>query len=205
MPLDHLWATWRSDYVTGLNSSRSGAEASDAGDGPTGIEGSTGVEGSTGAPDPDAGPPIPDVEGLSLFERILAAPGTDDEKQIVLRGERCFVILNRFPYTSGHLMVLPLRAVPNLDDLDAEEFAEIWALVRDAVVALKAGLACDAVNVGINLGIAAGGSQADHLHVHCVPRWVGDANFMSVAGETRVLPVSLDHARDAIRAAWPAS
>jgi len=147
----------------------------------------------------------PDEDGRSLFERILLAPGTDDEKQIVLRGSRCFVILNRFPYTSGHLMVLPLRAVPNLEDLDGDEFAELWALVRDAVVALKAGLGCDAVNVGINLGAAAGGSQADHLHVHCVPRWVGDANFMSVAGETRVLPVSLDHARDAIRAAWPAS
>ena len=76
---------------------------------------------------------------------------------------------------------------------------------RNAVVALKAGLGCDAVNVGINLGAAAGGSQADHLHVHCVPRWVGDANFMSVTAETRVLPVSLDHAREALRAAWPAS
>ncbi len=175
MPLDHLWATWRSAYVTGITD---------------------GVE-------VDAPPPVPEADGLSLFERILVAPGTDDEKQIVRRGARCFIILNRFPYTSGHLMVLPLRAVPDLEDLDPEEFAELWALVRDSVVALKAGLGCHAVNVGSNLGNAAGGSQADHLHVHCVPRWIGDANFMSVAGETRVLPVSLDHAREAIRAAWP--
>lgn len=179
MPLDHLWATWRSAYVTGISDTRTIDDAD-------GTDGDAAVE-------------------RSLFERILAAPGSDDDKQIVLRTERCFVILNRYPYTSGHLMVLPLRAVPDLEDLDPEEFCEMWALVRDAVVALKAGLGCDAVNVGINLGAAAGGSQADHLHVHCVPRWVGDANFMSVAGETRVLPVSLDEARERIRAAWPAS
>ena len=72
-----------------------------------------------------------------------------------------------------------------------------------AVVALKAGFGCDAINVGINLGQAAGGSQSDHLHVHCVPRWAGDANFMTVAAETRVLPVPLDEAFDRLRAAWP--
>ena len=176
MALDHLWATWRSAYVAGVTDAR------------------------------EAGAPAPvDGEDGSLFERILRAPGTDDEKQIVLRTERCFVILNRFPYTAGHLMVLPLRAVPDLEDLDPEEFAELWALVRDSVRALKAGLGCDAVNVGINLGTAAGGSQADHLHVHCVPRWVGDANFMTVVAETRVLPVSLDEARTRLRAAWPSA
>ncbi len=183
MPLDHLWATWRSAYVSGISDSR-------ALDDDVGVDGADGADGA--------------VE-RSLFERILDAPGTDDDKQILLRTERCFVILNRYPYTSGHLMVLPLRAVADLEDLDPGEFAEMWALVRDAVVALKAGLGCDAVNVGINLGAAAGGSQADHLHVHCVPRWVGDANFMSVAGETRVLPVSLDESRERVRAAWPAS
>jgi ATP adenylyltransferase len=178
MPFDHLWATWRSAYVSGVTDGRT--ETTPRGD-----------------------DPAEDDDGRSLFERILAAPGTDEEKQIVLRTGRCFVILNRFPYTSGHLMVLPLRAVADLEDLDPDEFRELWELVRDAVVALKEGLRCDAVNVGINLGEAAGGSQSDHLHVHCVPRWVGDANFMTVAGETRVLPVSLDEARTRIRAAWP--
>ncbi len=230
MPLDHLWATWRSDYVTGLASSRDVAEdpathvrspdgspgetphdavdknAVESGAGESGAGKSGAIEsGGAGPGAAGSGTADEDQGGTSLFERILNAPGTDDDKQIVLRGSRCFVILNRFPYTSGHLMVLPTRAVPNLEDLDAQEFAELWGLVRDAVVALKAGLGCDAVNVGINLGAAAGGSQADHLHVHCVPRWVGDANFMSVTAETRVLPVSLDHAREALRAAWPAS
>jgi ATP adenylyltransferase len=173
--LEHLWATWRSDYVRGV------------GDGRT--------EPPGGGSD----------DGRSLLERILGSGEPDGRTHIVRRGPTCFVILNRFPYTAGHLMVLPNRAVPDLELLSAEEHDELWATVRDSVVALKAALACDAVNVGINLGAAAGGSQADHLHVHCVPRWVGDANFMTVAGQTRVLPVSLDEAWERLRAAWPAS
>lgn len=169
MPLDHLWATWRSNYVTKVADSR-----------------------------------VDDADGRSLFERILAADGTDDEKHIVVRGDTCFVILNKFPYSSGHLMVLPNRAEPALDGLTPEEHAELWATVRTAVRALTDGLRCDAVNVGINLGPAAGGSQSDHLHVHCVPRWIGDANFIGVAAETRVLPVSLDDAMRQLRAVWGA-
>jgi ATP adenylyltransferase len=175
VPLDHLWSTWRSNYVQGVVDSR------------------------TNVPDGE-----PD-DGRSLFERILDSGAPDAESHIVRRGERCFVLLNRFPYTSGHLMVLPKRAVADLEDLEEDEHAELWATVRDAVVAQKRGLGCEAVNVGINLGAAAGGSQADHLHVHCVPRWIGDANFMAVAGETRVLPVSLDEAWTVLRDAWPAS
>ena len=176
MPLDHLWATWRSAYVTASGQGRST---------PAGPDRSGGA--ATG----------------SLFERILASGEPDSETGIVVRGEHCFVLLNRFPYTSGHLMVLPNRAVAELEGLDAGEFAELWALVRSAVVALKGGLGCDAVNVGINLGVAAGGSQSDHLHVHCVPRWIGDANFMSVEAETRVLPVPLDEARSRLLDVWP--
>jgi ATP adenylyltransferase len=122
---------------------------------------------------------------------------------VLWRGATCFALLNAFPYTSGHLMVLPKRAVSNLEDLTPEEHAELWAAVRDAVVALKAALGCDAVNVGLNLGPAAGGSQSDHLHVHCVPRWQGDANFIGVTAETRVLPISLGEVAERLRAAWP--
>jgi len=175
VPVDHLWATWRSAYVQG-GSDRAQAVA-------------------------------PEGDGRSLFERILAAgaDGSADDRDLglVVRGQACFVLLNRFPYTSGHLMVLPNRAVADLEALTPEEHQELWALVRDAVVALKAGFGCDAINVGVNLGQAAGGSQSDHLHVHCVPRWTGDANFMTVAAETRVLPVPLDEAFDRLRAAWP--
>ena len=162
MPLDHLWATWRSNYIRGVVDSRTVVPE--------------------GEPD----------DGRSLFERILHSGLADSETLILHRGPTCFVILNRYPYTAGHLMVLPNRAVGDLEALTGDEHREMWALVRDAVVALKAAVNCEAVNVGVNLGAAAGGSQSDHLHVHCVPRWVGDANFIAVAGETRVLPISLD-------------
>lgn len=156
-------------------------------------------------PEGRAGSAVDADDGRSLFERILDSGEPDAVTHVVRRGPTCFVLLNRFPYTAGHLMVLPNRAVPDLEDLTAAEHDELWATVRDAVVALKAALRCDAVNVGLNLGVAAGGSQSDHLHVHCVPRWTGDANFMTVAGGTRVLPVSLDEAWAALREAWPAS
>ena len=175
MPLEHLWATWRSAYVGQVVDSRT-------------------------LPSPE------DADGRSLFERILA--GADEEGDeaagVLWRGEHCFALLNLYPYTAGHLMVLPRRAVSELEGLTAEEHDRAVAGVRDAVVALKAAFACDAVNVGVNLGAAAGGSQSDHLHVHCVPRWEGDANFIAVAAETRVLPISLQEAGERIRAAWPA-
>ena len=174
MPLDHLWATWRSTYVGRVVDTRL-------------------------APTPE------DAAGRSLFERILEASDEagDVATGIVHRGPTCFALLNRYPYTSGHLMVLTNRAVADLEDLTPAEHDELWATVRDAVVALKAGISCDAVNVGMNLGPAAGGSQAEHLHVHCVPRWLGDANFISVAAETRVLPVSLEEVGEKLRAVWP--
>ncbi len=175
MPFNHLWATWRSEYVQGIEQMR---------------EEDSGSDGITDS-------------GQTLFERILHSGLPDTETYIVRRDSECFVMLNRFPYTAGHSMVLPNRAVAALEDLTAAEQDQLWQLVRDAVVALKVGMACDGVNVGMNLGIVAGGSQADHLHVHVVPRWEGDVNFMTVAGETRVLPLSLDEAWNMIRGAWP--
>jgi diadenosine tetraphosphate (Ap4A) HIT family hydrolase len=175
VPLEHLWATWRSAYVGQVVDSRT-------------------------LPSPEA------AEGRSLFERILA--GADEEGDeaagVLWRGQHCFALLNLYPYTAGHLMVLPRRAASELEGLTVEEHDELWRGVRDAVVALKGAFSCDAVNVGVNLGAAAGGSQSDHLHVHCVPRWEGDANFIAVAAETRVLPISLQEAGERIRGAWPA-
>lgn len=144
-------------------------------------------------------------DGRSLFERILHSGEPDEETLIVHRGPNCFVILNRFPYTSGHLMVLPNRAVDDLEELDAQEYAELWSLVRSAVAALKIAMRCDGVNVGVNLGRAAGGSQNDHIHVHCVPRWIGDANFMGVVGGSQVIPVALVDNWRLLRSVWPAS
>jgi ATP adenylyltransferase len=187
MPLDHLWATWRSGYVRSISGGDAVASGSGAGD-----------AGTPGVPDPAT------LGGRSLFEAILQSGAPDEETLIVHRGRHCFVLLNRFPYTSGHLMVLPNRAVADIEALSDAEHDELWALVRDAVVALKASLRCHGINVGVNLGAVAGGSQADHLHVHCVPRWQGDTNFMGAVAETRVLPVGLPEAWTAVRDAWPA-
>ena len=139
----------------------------------------------------------------SIFTRILQSGLTDDEAHIVHRGERCFVILNAFPYGSGHLLVLPYHEVPNLEDLDADEAEELWATVTDAVRAIKTAYSPDGVNVGVNLGRPAGGSVSEHLHVHVVPRWTGDANFMTAIANTRTLPEPLDDTATKIRAAWP--
>ena len=152
MPLEQLWATWRSNYVRGVGDSRTEVPQGEADD------------------------------GSSLFERILRSGEPDERTLIVRHGEHCFVLMNRFPYTSGHLMVLPNRAVAELEDMSPAEQAELWGTVTDAVTAVKAALRRHGVNVGLNLGQVAGGSQSDHLHVHVVPRWQGDANFMSVAG-----------------------
>ena len=100
-------------------------------------------------------------------------------------------------------MVMPYREVAALEDLTPAEHTELWVGVRDAVVALKAAYAPDGVNVGINLGEAAGAGVPGHLHVHCLPRWAGDTNFMTSVAEVRVLPESLDVSWQKLRAAWP--
>lgn len=145
---------------------------------------------------------VPPGEG-SIFARIIASGLPDEQTNIVHRGERCFAILNAYPYATGHVLVLPYREVADLEDLDAAEAAELWTTVTDAVRAIKAAYAPDGINVGVNLGRPAGGSVSEHLHVHVVPRWTGDANFMTAVANTRTLPEALDETAAKIRAAWP--
>ncbi|MDQ6698413.1 MAG: HIT domain-containing protein, partial [Actinomycetota bacterium] len=144
-----------------------------------------------------------DASGLSLFERILASDLPDDQTYILWRGERCFAILNAYPYGSGHLMVLPNRAIADLDGLDPEESAEVWSVVQAGVRAIRSAYRPDGVNVGMNLGSAAGAGVPDHLHVHCLPRWSADTNFMTAIAECRVLPEPLDVAWAKLTEAWP--
>jgi ATP adenylyltransferase len=139
----------------------------------------------------------------SVFTRILESGASDEEANIVHRGERVFAILNAFPYGTGHTLVLPYREVADLEDLDPDETTELWATVTDAVRAVKAAYGPDGVNVGINLGRPAGGSVSEHLHVHVVPRWTGDANFMTAVANTRTLPEALEDTASKLRAAWP--
>ena len=138
-----------------------------------------------------------------MFSRILASGLSDEEANIVHRGERCFAILNAFPYSTGHVLVLPYREVGELEALDPVETIELWSTVTDAVRAIKAAYSPDGLNVGINLGRPAGGSVSEHLHVHVVPRWTGDANFMTATANTRTLPEPLSDTASKVRAAWP--
>jgi ATP adenylyltransferase len=121
------------------------------------------------------------------------AKGRNDRKNHVLsRAETCFSMLNLFPYNGGHLMVAPFRHVADLDGLESAELTELIALVRDSIALLKRALKPDGFNVGVNLGLVAGAGVVDHVHVHVVPRWNGDTNFMPVISDTKVIPQSLD-------------
>jgi ATP adenylyltransferase len=138
----------------------------------------------------------------SVFTQILNSDMSDEQCYIVHRGEKVFAIMNAFPYTSGHLLVVPYREVAELEDLSHDETSELWATVTDAVKVLKSVYKPEAMNVGINLGAAAGGSIAQHLHVHIVGRWGGDTNFMVTTANTKILPEALDVSADRIRKAW---
>jgi diadenosine tetraphosphate (Ap4A) HIT family hydrolase len=139
----------------------------------------------------------------SVFTQILQSGLPDDATNIIHRGTRTFAILNAFPYTSGHLMVLPYRQLAGLEELEPAEAAELWANVTAAVTAVKTAYRPGGVNVGINLGRAAGGSISEHLHVHVVPRWTGDGNFMMAVAEARTLPEPLSFSAEKLRAVWP--
>jgi ATP adenylyltransferase len=155
--MNHLWAPWRLEYLTG----------------------------------PGAG-------GCVFCD---CGGGADDRaSRIVGRSAVGFLILNRFPYNSGHLMAVPTRHVTRLDALRSEEAQGLWHLVEVAVRALERVMAPQGFNIGINVGLAAG-AGFEHLHVHIVPRWAGDTNYMPVLGETKVLPEHLDQTYERLAAA----
>jgi ATP adenylyltransferase len=138
-----------------------------------------------------------------VFCRILDSGRPDDETHVVWRGQAAVAVLNAYPYTSGHLMVMPVRHVRELEDLDGAEAAEVWGAVADAVRALKAAYRPDGLNLGANLGRAAGAGVPGHFHVHVLPRWDGDTNFMTTVAEARVLPEALGASAAKLREAWP--
>ena len=127
-------------------------------------------------------------------------PGRDE--LILVRGRVSFVILNLYPYNTGHLMVVPNRHAPDLASMSVEEQAELMKLTRHAEIALTEAYTPHGLNMGINLGRPAGAGVLDHLHMHVVPRWNGDTNFISVVGETRVLPEELPATATRLRAAF---
>ncbi len=175
MSLDHLWAGWRSAYVN-----------------------------SVGAPVPpqDAVPAADDPDQC-VFCRIASSGPPSADNGVLWVGPETFVVLNAYPYASGHLMVLPVRHVGSLGELTAAEGAEMWSALRHGVSALESALAPEGINLGANLGQAAGAGIPRHLHLHAVPRWLGDTNFMTAVAGTRVLPETLAVTWQRLYEAWP--
>ena len=127
---------------------------------------------------------------------------SDEDGLVIARGELVYAVLNLYPYNPGHLMVVPYRRVSELEDLTDAETAELMAFVQKAIRVMKAISRPDGFNVGLNLGRSAGGSLAEHLHMHVVPRWSGDANFITVVGETKVIPQLLRDTRVLMADEW---
>lgn len=177
--LDRIWAGWRSEFVSGAAGAAPGSSEQGNGGGRRGC----------------------------VFCNILASGLPDDETHIVWRqpGGRVFVILNAYPYTSGHLLAMPVRHVGDLEDLVPGESADLWQAVSLGVRAVKAAYAPEGVNIGANLGRAAGAGVPGHFHMHVLPRWTGDTNFMTTVANARVLPEPLGESAAKLRAAWPAS
>ncbi len=176
--LGRLDASWRGEYIT-----RATAEQ-DA--------------------DVAAGMNVTD-EARCVFCRIFnsSRTGTSDESNLIVhRGVDAVVILNAYPYTSGHLMVMPTRHVGSLSELTDAEHTEVWELVRHATGAITRAYNPGGMNVGANVGSAAGAGIPGHLHVHALPRWDGDTNFMTAIAETRVVPEALATTWSKLRAAW---
>ena len=132
----------------------------------------------------------------------LLTESPSPENGIIAKGDEAACILNAYPYGSGHLLILPLRHESSLTALNESEAAEVWSFSRRAVAAVEKAYGPDGVNLGANLGEAAGAGIPAHLHLHVLPRWSGDTNFMTSIGETRVLPESLEETWTKVRAAW---
>jgi ATP adenylyltransferase len=150
-----------------------------------------------------ASAPTPEDASDCVFCRILQSGEPDEATYIVRRSEECFAILNAYPYTNGHLMVMPVRHLSDLEELTPTESACVWALVTEAVRALKSAYAPDGINLGANLGRAAGAGIPGHLHVQCLPRWFGDTSFMTSVADVRVLNEDLTETWARVRDAWP--
>jgi ATP adenylyltransferase len=173
-----MWAGWRSAYVAGAT-----GDPHDLG--PMPVE--------TSADDP----------GHCVFCRIAASGPPSPANGVLWAGDTMLVVLNAYPYASGHLMAVPRRHVARLGDLTDDEATELWAATRTGVAALEAAYGPEGINLGANLGEAAGAGIPRHLHLHAVPRWRGDTNFMTAVADTRVLPETLTSSWERLTASWP--
>jgi ATP adenylyltransferase len=195
--LDHLWAGWRSDYINSV----SGSSPTDSAD----SSGRADAAGASGGVDAAESSSQAGAAGDCVFCRILSSGVSDVEAYIPWRAKSGLVValLNAYPYGTGHLMVMPVRHTGDLETLEPAEAADLWAGVSEAVQAIKAAYHPDGLNVGANLGRAAGAGVPGHLHLHVLPRWAGDTNFMTSIAEARVLPEALSVTAEKLRRAWP--
>ena len=132
-----------------------------------------------------------------VFCAKVGAP--DESEHVLYRGQFAFVTLNRYPYNNGHLMIIPYAHVASLENLDPPTLTELMLLTNRGLAALRQAYRPDGFNIGVNLGQAAGAGIADHVHIHIVPRWSADTNFMPIVGETRVIPETLDQTFSRLR------
>lgn len=180
MSLDSLWAGWRMSYVVG-------------------------ADGPPGDPASDRSEEPEDDPARCVFCRIAASGPPSVDNGVLWVGEYVYAVLNAYPYASGHLMVLPRRHVRSLGELHEAEANELWSGMRTAVAAMEQAYRPEGVNLGANLGRAAGAGIPRHLHLHAVPRWQGDTNFMTSVAGARVLPEALTVSWERLVAAWPES
>ena len=195
--MEHLWTPWRYGYITGT-----AARGSEEGQKET----RKGVPAELGAWAGDFGCVFCNLLAATddAITRGMSADEAERISLLVTRSERVFVCLNRFPYNSGHVMVVPYEHCASLAELPAETAAELMSWAQRAERALRATYTPDGYNVGLNLGAAAGAGVAGHLHLHAVPRWVGDTSFLTTLGETRTLPEALEVTWERLREAFAA-
>ncbi|HEY1832653.1 MAG TPA: HIT domain-containing protein [Acidimicrobiales bacterium] len=142
-------------------------------------------------------------EASCVFCRIAESGPPSEDNLMVWRGDLAFVVMNAYPYASGHMLIMPLRHVGSLAELSDAESAQVWRATQDALKAAEAAYEPDGFNMGANLGRAAGAGIPAHVHLHVVPRWSGDTNFMTAIGGTRVMPEPLQVAWKKLSDAWP--
>lgn len=183
--LQRLWAPYRMNYITSN---------------PSQVNGSAPASGTSDVETADQ--MAQDAQQRSQDPFVAAPQGSDEDGLIIARGDTVYALLNLYPYNNGHLMVVPYRQVADLEQLSDVESLELMKFAQHAIATLKYVSNPDGFNVGFNLGSGAGGSVRDHLHLHVVPRWSGDANFMTVLGGTKVLPQLLRDTRVMLANAW---
>jgi ATP adenylyltransferase len=181
----YLWTPWRMQYISGA-----GGSQLDAMDG----------EGPSEATYKGKGKDPPtESTGCVFCDKVRVSPERDRDNLVLLRGERNFVILNLYPYNSAHLMVVPYEHTAHFTDLDTGATAEMMALLQRMVSIIGEEYKPEGYNLGMNIGKVAGAGVADHIHMHLVPRWAGDTNFMPIVGETKVMPELLETTYDRLK------